>query len=77
LYNSDKTNLLFEYGIFTQVGNDCEIDIIPFTYINKINKVFFIDIDTTWMIPQDYYFKIRQLSDGNIQIKNITKFTII
>lgn len=77
LYKSNKSNLSFEYGVFTQVGDEREIDIIPFTQVNKINTTFVIDLDTSWMIQQDYYLKIRQTAGDNTQIKNITKFEII
>jgi len=77
LYPSKKTDLKFEYGIFTQIGVDAQLEIIPFTKVNKIGSEFSIDLNTSWLIPQDYYLKIKQISGNNSVVKNVVKFRII
>jgi len=70
LYKAKNSNLIYEYGVFTQIGVDAQLEILPFTKVNKIGSEYSIDLNTIWLIPQDYYLKIRQISGNNSVIKN-------
>lgn len=66
-----------EYRIFTTLGNKYEIDIIPFTAVNRTNRGYEFDIDTSWLIPQDYYLQIRLKNGSYYEDKQTLAFTVI
>jgi hypothetical protein len=41
-----------------------EIDIIPFTQVNRTSNGYEFNLDTSWLIPQDYYLQLR-LKNGD------------
>lgn len=65
-----------EYRIFTCVGKKYEIDVIPFTKTNRINTGFEFNLDTSWLIPQDYYLQIRMKNGDYYENKQTLSFTI-
>lgn len=79
LYPNQNNNkpLDIEYRLFTTVGSKYEIDIIPFTLVNRTSNGHYFDLDTSWLIPQDYYLQVR-LKNGNYY-ENMRKlsFTIV
>jgi hypothetical protein len=69
--------LQIEYRLFTTVGKKYEIDVIPFTNVNRTNTGYEFNLDTSWLIPQDYYLQIR-MRDGNYyENKETLSFTIV
>jgi hypothetical protein len=76
----DQNNFIpldIEYRVFTKVGEKYEIDVIPFTPVDRTNKGYEIDLDTSWLIPQDYCLQLR-LKDGNYyENKECVKFTVV
>jgi len=65
-----------KYRIFTVIGNNYELDIIPITNVNRKNSGYEFNLDTSWLIPQDYYLQII-LSDGfYYKTKETLRFTI-
>lgn len=66
-----------EYRIFATVGDKYEIDVIPFTKVNRTSSGYEFNIDTSWLIPQDYYLQIR-LKDGDYyENKQTLSFTVV
>ena len=66
-----------EYRIFTTAGTNYEIDVIPFTKINRLINNYQFNIDTSWLIPQDYFIQLR-LVNNNIYYNNKTiRFTVV
>ena len=69
--------LNIEYRVFTTVGDKYEIDVIPFTPVNRIGSGYEFALDTSWLLPQDYYIQIR-LNNGNYyEDKGKLSFTIV
>lgn len=66
-----------EYRVFTTVGKKYEIDIIPFTSVNRTNTGYEFDLDTTWLIPQDYKLQIRMKNGNYYETKQTLSFTIV
>ncbi len=66
-----------EYRIFTTVGSKYEIDVIPFTPVNRTNVGYEFDIDTSWLIPQDYKLQIRLKNGNYYENKRTLSFTVI
>ena len=66
-----------EYRLYTTINKNHEIDVIPFTPVNRTNTGYEFNLDTSWLIPQDYNIEIR-MSDG-IYYNNMQKlsFTVI
>lgn len=66
-----------EYRLYTTVGKKYEIDVIPFTSVNRTNTGYEFNLDTSWLIPQDYYLQIRMKNDNYYENKQVLSFTIV
>lgn len=66
-----------EYRLFTTVGGKYEIDVIPFTSVNRTNTGYEFNLDTSWLIPQDYYLQIRMKNGNYYENKQTLSFTIV
>ncbi len=66
-----------EYRLFTTVGKKYEIDIIPFTLVNRTNTGYEFNLDTSWLIPQDYFLQIRMKNGSYFENKQTLSFTIV
>jgi hypothetical protein len=66
-----------EYRIFTTAGTNYEIDVIPFTKVNRLLNNYEFNIDTSWLIPQDYFIQIRLVNNNIHYDKKTTKFTVV
>ena len=76
--NQDKfLPLDLEYRIFVTNANKYEIDIIPFTSINRTNNGYEFNIDTSWMIPQDYKIQLRMKNGNYFENKQTLDFTVV
>jgi len=66
-----------EYRLFTTVGSKYELEVIPFTPVNRTSKGYEFNLDTSWLIPQDYCLQLR-LKNGNFyENKKCMEFTVI
>lgn len=60
IYNQNNSNPFnFEYRIYIPQTNRTEIDIIPFTDVNRAPNKYFILLDTNILIPHKYILEIR------------------
>jgi hypothetical protein len=66
-----------EYRLYTTVGAKYEIDIIPFTSVNRTSNGYEFDLDTSWLIPQDYYLQIRLKNGNYYENKQSISFTVV
>jgi hypothetical protein len=66
-----------EYRLFTAIAGKYQIDIIPFTKVNRTNKGYEFNLDTSWLIPQDYYLQIRMKNGYYYENKQILSFSIV
>ena len=66
-----------EYRLFTTVASKYEIDIIPFTKVNRTNYNYEFDINTSWLIPQDYNLQLRLKKGDYYENKETLHFTIV
>jgi len=66
-----------EYRLFTTVGKKYEIDVIPFTSVNRTNTGYEFNLDTSWLIPQDYYIQIRMKNGDYYENKQTLSFTVV
>ncbi len=66
-----------EYRLYTTLGKNYEIDVIPFTSVNRTNTGYEFNLDTSWLIPQDYYLQIRLKNGNYYQNKQKLSFTIV
>lgn len=65
------------YRIFVKEGK-FEIDVVPENKMNRNAKVNFFDIDTTWLVPTDYYLEIKVKNGGYDYIFDRTmKFSVV
>lgn len=66
-----------EYRLFTTVGEKYEIDVIPFTSVNRTSAGYEFNLDTSWLIPQDYYLQIRMKNGNYYENKQTLSFTVV
>jgi len=66
-----------EYRLYTTVGSKYEIDIIPFTSVNRTNTGYEFNLDTSWLIPQDYKLQIRLKNCNYYENKQTLLFTVV
>lgn len=66
-----------EYRLFVTVGEKYEIDVIPFTPVNRTSKGHEFNLDTSWLIPQDYCLELRLKNGNYYENKKCMKFTVI
>jgi len=60
----DALPLSLSYRLFIKQGGHTQMDIIPFTPVNRTARGYEFDLDTSWLIPQDYYLELK-LSNGS------------
>jgi hypothetical protein len=66
-----------EYRLFTTVGEKYEIDVIPFTSVNRTSGGYEFNLDTSWLIPQDYKLQIRMKNGNYYENKQTLSFTVV
>jgi len=66
-----------EYRLFTTIGKKYELDLIPFTSVNRTNTGYEFNLDTSWLIPQDYYIQIRMKNGNYYENKQTISFTVV
>jgi len=66
-----------EYRLFTTLSKKYESDVIPFTSVNRTNAGYEFNLDTSWLIPQDYYLQIRMKNGDYYDNKQILSFSVI
>ena len=66
-----------EYRLFTTIGSKYEVDVIPFTPVNRTNTGYEFNLDTSWLIPQDYYLQIRMKNGNYYENKQTVSFTVV
>lgn len=79
LYKNPDSNfpLNLEYRLYILQSKDVQIEVIPFTKVDRTMLGYEFILDTTWLIPQDYYLDLK-ISDGTVfSIKQPIGFTIV
>jgi hypothetical protein len=78
LYNQNNTEPYnFKYRIYIPQSNRTELEIIPFTEVNRAPNKYFIILDTTIFIPQKYVLELKLNNiDYNLNFDNIN-FTVV
>lgn len=79
LYKGQDNNLPLnlEYRLFIKQSTNVEIDIIPYTSVDRTSLGYEFTLDTSWLIPQDYYIDLK-ISDGAVFMrKTPIGFTIV
>lgn len=69
--------LEIEYRVFTTVGSKYEIDVIPYTPVNRTNSGYEFNLDSSWLIPQDYRLQIRMKNGDLYANKETLSFTVV
>ena len=75
--SNNFTPLNIEYRVFTKIGENYELDVIPFTKVNRTRNSYNFILDTSWLIPQDYYVQVRLVNAFYAETKETLKFTIV
>ena len=66
-----------EYRIFTTAGSKYEIDVVPYTPVDRTSSGYQFDVDTSWLIPQDYFLQIRMKNGNYYENKQTLSFTVV
>lgn len=79
LYKTPECNspLDLDYRLFIKQSSDVQIDVIPYTKVDRTVAGYEFTLDTSWLIPQDYYLELK-ISDGTVfNTKEAIGFTIV
>jgi hypothetical protein len=71
------TPLNIQYRLFTKVGDKYEIDVIPYTSANRTRNTYNCVLDTSWLIPQDYYLQVRMVNAFKSETKETLRFSVV
>lgn len=66
-----------EYRLYITIGEKYEKDVIPFTPVNRTSKGYEFNLDTSWLIPQDYCLELRLKNGNYYENKKCMKFTVV
>ena len=79
LYPNQDNNLPLnlEYRIFVKQDVDHQIDVIPFTKVDRTVAGYEFILDTSWLIPQDYFLEVKISEGGVFSIKKPVRFTVV
>jgi hypothetical protein len=66
-----------EYRLYTTLGKKYEIDVIPFTAVNRTNSGYEFNLDTSWLVPQDYFLQIKMRNGSYYENKQTLSFTVV
>jgi len=66
-----------EYRLFTTTGEKYEIDVISYTSVDRTNTGYEFNLDTSWLIPQDYKLQIRLKNGNYYENKQTLSFTVV
>lgn len=73
----DKAALNIEYSLYTKIDSQTKINIIPFSAVNRTNNGYEFNVDTSWLIPQDYYVDVRISSGSDFKTMKTLSFSVI
>jgi hypothetical protein len=73
----DSFPLTISYRLFMKQGGHTQMDVIPFTSVNRTSRGYEFDLDTSWLIPQDYYLELKYSNNSLFSIKSPISFTIV
>lgn len=76
-YVGNKYPLDVQYRIYTKQAKHFNIDIIPLTKMNRIKSKYYLDIDTSWFIAQDYTLEIKIVNVDIVISKKLIDFSIL
>ncbi len=66
-----------EYRLFTTTGEKYEIEVIPYTSVDRTSTGYEFNLDTSWLIPQDYKLQIRLKNGNYYENKQTLSFTVV
>lgn len=79
LYPNQNNNLPLdlEYRIYVTQDATRQIDVIPFTKLDRTSVGYEFTLDTSWLIPQDYFLEVK-ISNGRVfNTKKPLRFTVL
>lgn len=74
---NDQLPLDVEYRLFVLQGGDVQIDVIPYTKVNRTSYGYEFSLDTSWLVPQQYNLELRLFSGEHYESKAPIVFTIV
>ena len=78
-YTTNKSALVdnIQYRLYVREGNT-QVEVIPWTMVNMTFTDNNFLLDTSWMIPNEYYLDIKSTSNQQVDTySKVIKFQII
>ncbi len=66
-----------KYRVYIKQNANTQMDIIPFTPADRTSNSYEFMLDTSWLIPQDYFLELKFTNNSSVVVKSPMKFTII
>lgn len=78
-YPNQDNNITYdvEYRLYVTQSDKFEIDVISWTKADRTFIGYEFLLDTSWLIPQDYFLEVRLKSNDIVKQKNPLRFTVI
>ncbi len=78
-YANQDRNVDFdvEYRLYIKNGDKYEVDIIPLTKVNRTKFGYEFNLDTYWLIPQDYILEIKLNFDNFNKVVQTINFVVL
>jgi hypothetical protein len=78
LYQDQNNNLPLdiEYRLFVKQDVNHQIEVIPFTKADRTTAGYEFLLDTSWLIPQDYFLEVKMSSGSLYDVKKPINFTV-
>jgi hypothetical protein len=76
-YQHNNNPFEIDYRIYVKQGDNINIEVIPFTNVNRLGNDYWFDLDTNWLIQNIYYIELRLKLDGQYFIKSPIKFKVL
>lgn len=79
LYSTQDDNLPLDisYRLYIKQGGRTHMDVIPFTQVNRTFKGYEFELDTSWLVPQDYFLELKLSNNSIFTVKSPIGFTIV
>jgi len=78
-YTTNKSALVdnIQYRLYVREGNT-QVEVIPWTLVNKTFTANYFLLDTSWMIPNEYHLDIKSTSNQQVDTySKVIKFQIV
>lgn len=76
-YQDNFYPLNLSYRVYSKQGGHTQMDVISSTPVDRTFKGYEFTLDTSWLIPQDYFLELKFSNNSLVVTKSPISFTIV